>query len=210
MTLQAPPPGDGPSGAFFPRFGALGPEPARGFPQRGAGQAPADAGVLAAGPQAGRGGSRRNPDSASATPARRRSATPVRPKSRQAPACARSPVRSCPWTGSPDGITSWSGGPVPPPICPSTSFKADAVGRPAKAAQMSPLAFVVSLPVRFYRLVFFALGRACLPLSPDLFGLRDGGAWQRHGALKGSWLAARRIARCHPWGGFRRGPNVPD
>jgi putative membrane protein insertion efficiency factor len=26
-------------------------------------------------------------------------------------------------------------------------------------------------------------------------------AWQKHGAIKGSWLAALRLLRCHPWGG---------
>jgi len=26
-------------------------------------------------------------------------------------------------------------------------------------------------------------------------------ALQKHGVFKGSWLAAKRIGRCHPWGG---------
>lgn len=27
-----------------------------------------------------------------------------------------------------------------------------------------------------------------------------------HGALKGGWLAAKRIVKCHPWGGFGYDP----
>ena len=26
-------------------------------------------------------------------------------------------------------------------------------------------------------------------------------AIQRHGAIKGSWMGLKRLARCHPWGG---------
>ena len=34
-------------------------------------------------------------------------------------------------------------------------------------------------------------------------------AVRRHGPLAGGWLAARRLARCHPWGGHGYDP-VPD
>jgi putative membrane protein insertion efficiency factor len=34
-------------------------------------------------------------------------------------------------------------------------------------------------------------------------------ALRRHGLLAGLWLAAARIARCHPWGGSGHDP-VPD
>jgi len=31
-------------------------------------------------------------------------------------------------------------------------------------------------------------------------------ALRRYGALKGGWLAAKRIGRCHPWGGSGHDP----
>ncbi|PQB04884.1 membrane protein insertion efficiency factor YidD [Aureitalea marina] len=34
-------------------------------------------------------------------------------------------------------------------------------------------------------------------------------ALQKHGLFKGSWLAAKRIGSCHPWGGSGYDP-VPD
>lgn len=34
-------------------------------------------------------------------------------------------------------------------------------------------------------------------------------ALEGHGALRGSWLTARRLGRCHPWGGHGWDP-VPE
>jgi uncharacterized protein len=34
-------------------------------------------------------------------------------------------------------------------------------------------------------------------------------ALDEHGAMKGLWLTARRVARCHPWGGHGYDP-VPE
>lgn len=57
--------------------------------------------------------------------------------------------------------------------------------------------------VRAYRLLLSPWwGRQCrfTPTCSE-FALE---ALERHGALRGSWLALRRVARCHPWcpGGF--------
>ncbi|MDP6425276.1 MAG: membrane protein insertion efficiency factor YidD [Planctomycetota bacterium] len=64
---------------------------------------------------------------------------------------------------------------------------------------MNPLAFVLSLPVRFYR-------RWLSPLKPPTCRFQPTcsqyalDALRVHGAVKGSWLAVKRICRCHPWG----------
>ena len=34
-------------------------------------------------------------------------------------------------------------------------------------------------------------------------------SFQRHGLVRGSWLAVRRLGRCHPFGGYGADP-VPD
>ena len=35
------------------------------------------------------------------------------------------------------------------------------------------------------------------------------GALQVHGPIKGFWLGAKRISRCHPWGGEGYDPVPP-
>ena len=73
---------------------------------------------------------------------------------------------------------------------------------------MGPLAFIVSLPIRFYRLVISPLiGPSCrYHPTCSAYALE---ALAKHGAFRGTWLAAKRIARCHPWGGIGHDPVPP-
>lgn len=73
---------------------------------------------------------------------------------------------------------------------------------------MSFAARLLSLPVRGYRLVFSPwVGFNCrYHPTCSAYALE---ALTRHGALRGGWLALRRIARCHPWGGSGV-DDVPD
>lgn len=54
--------------------------------------------------------------------------------------------------------------------------------------------------IRVYRWLFSPwLGGACRYWpSCSVYAEQ---AVHRHGALRGSWLALRRLLRCHPWGG---------
>ena len=62
--------------------------------------------------------------------------------------------------------------------------------------------------IRIYQLFISPmLGPSCryLPSCSDYAAE----AIERHGALTGSWLALKRLARCHPWGGSGYDP-VPE
>ena len=65
---------------------------------------------------------------------------------------------------------------------------------------MTPLAHIAAVPVRAYRLFISPfLGSNCrYQPTCSAYALE---ALEKHGAIKGSLLAAKRIGRCHPLGG---------
>ena len=66
------------------------------------------------------------------------------------------------------------------------------------------IARVLVLPIRLYQMLISPLlGPRCrFYPSCSAYAVE---ALQRHGALRGSWLAVRRLGRCHPWN-----PGGPD
>ncbi|WP_416191322.1 membrane protein insertion efficiency factor YidD [Neisseria sp. CCUG12390] len=69
----------------------------------------------------------------------------------------------------------------------------------------SPLARLMLLLVRFYQYAVSPLIPPRCRFTPTCSQYAVE-AIQKHGAFKGGWLALKRIARCHPFGGSGHDP----
>jgi uncharacterized protein len=58
---------------------------------------------------------------------------------------------------------------------------------------------VLILPIRLWQRTFSVILPPSCRFSPSCSAYAIE-ALQRHGPLRGLWLALRRIGRCHPWG----------
>ena len=63
--------------------------------------------------------------------------------------------------------------------------------------------------IRFYQLTlaYFFVGACRFEPSCSRYALQ---AVERHGALRGAWLASRRLCRCGPWGASGFDPVPPS
>lgn len=61
-----------------------------------------------------------------------------------------------------------------------------------------PLAWLLQLPIRLYRLVLAPIIPPCCRFYPSCSAYAME-ALARHGAFRGLYLAARRLLRCGPW-----------
>lgn len=67
---------------------------------------------------------------------------------------------------------------------------------------------MMTATIRFYQRWLAALRPPCCRFHPSCSEYTRV-AILSHGPALGVWLGARRIARCHPWGGYGYDP-VPD
>ncbi len=70
---------------------------------------------------------------------------------------------------------------------------------------MSPIAHLLILPIKFYQAAISPMLPASCRFTPTCsqYAIE---AIRRHGPLKGTMLAIKRISRCHPWGGHGYDP----
>lgn len=83
------------------------------------------------------------------------------------------------------------------PTAPEDHRPGPAIAGDERETRPSPLARLVLGLVHLYRLTAVARTPRCRFL-PTCSGYAVE-ALRVHGALRGSWLAIRRVGRCHPW-----------
>jgi putative membrane protein insertion efficiency factor len=79
---------------------------------------------------------------------------------------------------------------------------------------VNPVQHILIFAVRVYRwtlspakiFLFGPLGQCRFEPSCSAYAIE---ALKKHGAVFGSWLAMKRICRCHPWGGCGEDPVPP-
>jgi uncharacterized protein len=72
---------------------------------------------------------------------------------------------------------------------------------------VSLAARILSVPVRAYRFARAGAPRWCrYEPTCSAYALE---ALSSYGAMRGTWLTLRRLARCHPWAGFGADPVPP-
>lgn len=79
---------------------------------------------------------------------------------------------------------------------------------------MNPTQFILILLVRVYRVSLspvktFLFGSAAQCRFEPSCSQYAIDALKMHGAVAGSWLATKRVCRCHPWGGCGKDPVPP-
>lgn len=64
---------------------------------------------------------------------------------------------------------------------------------------------ILIIPIKFYQILISPLLGPSCRFTPTCSQYAVE-AIQKHGPIKGSWLATKRIIRCHPWGGCGHDP----
>ena len=83
-------------------------------------------------------------------------------------------------------------------VAASGAETTESVTEPTESAKRAgPMARLLMLPIRAYRLISVHLPPRCrYHPSCSAYALE---ALEVHGAARGTWMAVTRIGRCHPW-----------